>query len=285
VSNGYNVHATSTNKISEFSEDITWHSANLLDNSEVEDLLDKICPEYLLHFAWYTNHGKFWNAIENSLWVDASISLLKSFAKFGGERAVFAGSCAEYDWDYGFCNERITPTNPTTMYGTCKYATNIIVSSLAKELGISLAWGRIFSPFGPFENPQRLIPSMILSMLNNKNAVCNNHNLFRDFMFVNDVARAFVALLNSSFCGNINISSGEAVSLAEVVLKIAHILNKPDLVKFGSLPTPQREPKFLIGDNRLLTSCINFKPVSNFETGIHSTITWWKLQKGFSNAH
>ena len=48
----------------------------------------------------------------------------------GGKRVVMAGTCAEYDWRYGYCSENITPLVPSSLYGTCKSA----LQNLLKEV-------------------------------------------------------------------------------------------------------------------------------------------------------
>ena len=62
------------------------------------DLIEEVRPSHLLHFAWETRHGYFWQAPENQIWAEATVDLARAFKDAGGRRAVFAGSCAEYDW-------------------------------------------------------------------------------------------------------------------------------------------------------------------------------------------
>ena len=57
-----------------------------------------MAPTHLLHLAWYAEPGLFWRSPENLRWVEASLRLLRAFAEHGGQRAVMAGSCAEYAW-------------------------------------------------------------------------------------------------------------------------------------------------------------------------------------------
>src|ERR1700722_19624324 len=92
---GYEVHVTSRQK-SDLSGAIT-HQVDLLDAHQTADLLRAIKPTHLIHFAWYVEHGKYWTSLSNLDWVAASVGLFKSFAENGGRRAVFAGTCAEYD--------------------------------------------------------------------------------------------------------------------------------------------------------------------------------------------
>ncbi len=81
--------------------------ADLLDGRETEAVLSRVQPTHLLHFAWYTVPGRYWTAPDNLRWTEASLRLLRAFEAHGGRRVVMAGTCAEYDWRYGYCSERL----------------------------------------------------------------------------------------------------------------------------------------------------------------------------------
>ena len=113
-------------------------------------------------------------------------------------------------------NENSTPLKPGTPYGNCKLA---LQRKLA-EMNLNWAWGRIFFLFGAHEHPGRLISSVINSLIESDSADCSHGGQIRDFMFVKDVADAFVDLLDSEVKGAVNIASGEARTIKEVVLEI-----------------------------------------------------------------
>lgn len=71
-------------------------SLNLHDTEAVSSFLKSSRPEYLLHLAWNVDPG-YMTAPDNLDWVASSLHLLKIFAAEGGKRAVFTGSCIEYD--------------------------------------------------------------------------------------------------------------------------------------------------------------------------------------------
>ena len=218
--------------------------------------------------------------MENIRWVEGSLRLLRAFHKTGGERVVMAGTCAEYDWKYGYCSEEVTPLTPSTLYGTCKNATQYVLKEYSKATGLSSAWGRIFFLFGPHENPDRLVPSVILNLLNNKEAPCSHGHQIRDFLYVKDVATAFVALLASDVQGPVNIASGNPVALKDIILSIADQLDRKDLVRLGALPQKENEPPILLGDTKRLSEELMWHPQYDLDRGIRETIEWWKKKEG-----
>ncbi len=142
---GFDVHAVYSQVPPQINARVKWYQANLLDANQTQKLLSIIKPNYLLHFAWYAVPGKYWQAEENFLWVQSSLELLRQFYQQGGQRVVMAGTCAEYDWKYGYCSELITPRQPNTAYGICKQALQEMLKSYSEINKLSSAWGSIFS--------------------------------------------------------------------------------------------------------------------------------------------
>ena len=257
--------------------DCTWHVANLLVPDQVATLMRQVQPTHLLHLAWYAIPGKYWTAPENFAWVQASLELLKQFQAFGGQRVVMAGTCAEYDWGYGYCSEEITPKQATSVYGICKSALQTMLDAYSENAGFSSAWGRIFFLYGPYENPKRFVASTIRSLLKGESARCSHGNQIRDFLYVQDVADAFATLLFSNVIGAVNIASGQPVTLKTIVFQIAEQLGKSNLVRLGVLPVSDKEPPLLVANTHRLTQEVNWHPKYDLATGLKLTIDWWKM--------
>jgi nucleoside-diphosphate-sugar epimerase len=255
---------------------VTWHKADLLNSTDVKKIFDSVSPTYLLHLAWDVTPGFYLDSINNFDWLLSSLRLLKEFAKYGGNRAVCAGTCFEYDLRYGFCTENLTPTVPSTYYGSCKCHLQSIGEKYSEKAGFDFAWGRIFYPYGPFENRTRLVPSVILSLLSDEVAQCTHGNQVRDFLHVTDVADAFVTLLNSDVNGIINIGSGKAVSIKELVLQIAQNLGKEEDVRLGALPERKNEQPIIVADTTRLKKELRWHQKYSLAEGIADTISWWK---------
>jgi nucleoside-diphosphate-sugar epimerase len=254
---------------------VVWHQANLLDKAQLALLVEAVAPSHLLHLAWYTRPREYWTSDVNLEWVSASLELFKLFTACGGERAVFAGSCAEYDWRYGYCAENVTPLNPSTLYGTCKHALNSMLSSYASKHDISTAWGRIFYVYGPHEYNERLVPSVVRSLLREEPAVCSSGEQVRDFLHVHDVASAFVALLASDLRGNVNIASGKPRSIREIVTTISQEMGRPDLVQFGAQSHSATEAPLVVAQVERLQTELPFTPHYELGEGLRQTIDWW----------
>lgn len=278
---GYEVHAVSTSASAHTDRDVQWHQADILDEQQTTSLVTAVQPTHLLHLAWCTTPGVYWTTPENFQWVRASLALLQTFAAQGGQRVVTAGTCAEYDWRFGHCVESVTPLAPTTVYGQCKHALQQLTDSFAATTGLSSAWGRLFFLYGSHEHSARLVPSVIRALLAGEPARCTHGNQIRDYLFIEDAAAAFVALLDSENTGAVNVASGQPVAIKEIVATIAEIIGRPELLRLGAIPAPADEPPLLLADVRRLSNDVCWTPAYDLQRGLTATIQWWRT--GFNH--
>lgn len=240
---------------------------DLLADADSASLLADLGATHLLHLAWYTEHGRYWTSPLNLRWVAATVRLVEAFCSSGGRHVVVAGTCAEYDWSYGYCREESTPLNPSTLYGVAKDALRRMVMAACDQQGVSCAWGRVFFPYGAGESPQRLIPTLIDVFLKKRPPLAVNAEVWRDFLHASDIAEAFVTLLRHDAAGVWNISSGQPMQIAEVVREVARLL-RVDPRAVLDLPCDRKdEPPLLVGDNRKLAA-LGWRPSMGFTHGV-----------------
>ena len=273
----FEIHCVTSNKLVDKSQDsVFWHTANLLNDRERSNLFDTVRPSHLLHLAWYMEPKKLWMSDMNLKWLAASMSMLEYFKEFKGERATFVGTCSEYDESYGFCSENVTPERSETLYGICKHSLREVCTSYCSKHGISFSWGRVFFSYGPHEQPVRLVPSVIVSLLRDTPVDVTLGTQMRDYLYSRDVASALVALLCSDVSGTVNIGSGEPVTIREITSKIGARLSKAELINYGGIETPQYEPPLILADVRRLKKEVGWRPKYTLDKGLNETIKWWE---------
>jgi UDP-glucuronate decarboxylase len=287
LSLGFEVHAvlsaTAPAHSSSIPQAAVTHSADLLNESHVDELLRRVAPTHLLHFAWIAKPGIYWHSADNFRWLAASQNLLREFRARGGVRAVMAGSCVEYDWSKaGVCNETLSPivdsSTALTPYAAAKVALQNAAARFAAEEQLSSAWGRIFFQFGPYEHPDRLVPSVIRHLLMNEEALCTHGRQIRSFLHVADVGAAFAQLLDSDVQGPVNIGSDERIAVADLVDRIALKIGRPELVRLGARSAAPDEPPLLVPDVHRLRDEVRWRPQFSLSAGLSDTIAWWRAQ-------
>jgi nucleoside-diphosphate-sugar epimerase len=258
---------------------------DIRDATAVHELEQEVKPECAIHLAWYAAPGKYWTALENLDCVSMTISLAQSLSQVGCRRFVGVGSCAEYDWDYGFLSESNTPLRPKTLYGVCKNATRMLLEAFCDRASISFAWTRLFYLYGPAEEPTRLVPSVTLALLKGEIARCTEGRQFRDFLHVEDAAAAICAVAASHCKGAINIGSGEPVSVRTIVEIIGRALDRAGQISFGVIPGDPNDPPLLVSDASRLRNEIGWRPSFSPEGGLQHTVRWWRERSASVDAN
>lgn len=264
---GFDIYALTIDKNNP-NPDINWIDCNVFDSAAVKKVFNDIKPQYLLNFAWATTDDYLTSNI-NFNFLKSGIEMLEYFAENGGKRAVYSGTCFEYEFKDELLKED-DPVNPQTVYAKCKNSLRELSELYCKNNGISFGWGRIFYVFGHEEHKKRLTPYIIDSLRNNKEVTIKNGTLIRDYMYSRDIANAFVKFLASNTEGIINICSGKGISIADFSLKIADKLNKTQLIKV--LNVSSDEPEKITGSNKRLTDEIGYTPEYTLDEALYSIL-------------
>jgi len=278
VGRGHDVHVLG--RTPPAADKIKFHSADVLNGEAVRAVVANVRATHLLHLAWDVAPGRYWTAAENLDWVGASLHLTRAFAAAGGERAVFAGTCAEYQWGAPRFFEVETPCVPATLYGAAKDSLRRLLEAYGASSGLSVAWGRLFFHYGPGEKSGRLVSDAVRALLNSEPFPATHGRQRRDFLHVDDVANAFAALLECDVRGPVNIASGKAVPVRTVLETIGQITGHADCLRLGEIALAESEPPVIEADTTRLTHQVNVKPQYDLAVGLADTVAWWKSQRG-----
>ena len=276
----------STERLTDLLDCINVVRADLRAQAAVRDLVSSAKPQGAIHLAWYAAAGKYWTSGENVGCAAMSLSLAQALAEAGCSRLVAAGTCAEYDWDYGFLSEDVTPLKPRTLYGVSKNATRQILQAFCNSVSMGFAWTRFFYIYGPGEAKERLVPSVILALLSGQTARCTEGTQMRDFLHVEDVASAVWAVAQSDLQGPVNIGSGQPVKVRAIAETIAKLVGGDGALALGALPTDPHDPFLLVPDVRKLRRHTGWTPSLPLDEGMRRTIAWWRerLERKVSEA-
>ncbi len=254
------------------------HTLDLFDIPMRRALLRKIRPTHLVHLAWITDHGRYWHSPENTEWVRASLGLLEDFVDNAGRHAFVAGSCAEYDWHTGNALScATTPLRPSSAYGAAKANLWRTACALAEKRRLTLAWGRIAFPFGPGEAEERLVPSLVRSLLREQPARCGPGHVARDFIPVDDVADAIAHLCCQGHTGTVNICSGQCTPVAAIAEKLGTLTGRADLLRVGAFAARPHEPAALPIDASSLRAT-GWLPSIGLDEGLSRCVAWWQAR-------
>jgi UDP-glucuronate decarboxylase len=247
-------------------------TGTLEDDEILKNALKTFKPEACIHLAWYAEPGLYLDSKQNIQSLVSSLSLFQLLIKEGCLQIVAAGTCFEYATNFGYLRED-TPTVPENLYAASKLSCCLMGNSLLSLAKIPFAWGRIFFPYGPQEDPRRLVQAAIMALRKGIPFQASRGDQIRDYIHVTDVASAFCTLLERKAQGVYNISSGIPVSIRQLLDTLGEILKRKELIQMGVVPERRWDPPFICGDNKRLRA-LGWQPRYPLEHGLTETIHW-----------
>lgn len=248
---------------------------NGIDNIAIVELnMDEILdlPKYIsepcnvfYHLAWEGERDNFEQQYKN---VSASVNSVKAASKLGCSKYICTGSQAEY----GFTEELIdedTPLHPNTSYGTCKVAAYFLTKDVAEKIGMSHVWVRVFSVYGPNDNPNTLIMQLLNKARKNEVTYLETDaSHMWNYLYEEDAAEALYLLgLNIYSSATYNLGGALNQPLIDYLKIIADSVSPQIRFRAGS----RRSADNLSLSINKITEEIGWKPKTRFEIGIRKT--------------
>lgn len=258
--------------------------SDLEDAGKLRALLAGFRPDACLHCAWYAEPGQYLHSPRNITLLHASLNLISLLAETGCKYFVGIGTCAEYEALRGWLRED-GPTRPETLYAACKLSLCLCGEQLARANGMAFAWARVFYPYGPGEDPRRMVPALIRALLAEQPFPASTGEQIRDYIHVHDIAQAFLTLLTRKAEGIYNVGSGEPISVRRLMETVETIVEESGdpfadpvkLIQFGALPPRDWEPPFLCANVEKLRA-LGWQPRYSLHEGLAETVEWWRRQ-------
>lgn len=193
-----------------------------------------------------------------------------------GSRFLYCGSCFEYGAGARW-TEQALPA-PTTEYGAAKAGGWLLANAFARRTGVEVISLRPFTMYGPMEPPSRLVPSVVRHALAGRPIDLTPGQQTRDFVYVQDVADAFVvaATTDAAVGGTFNICTGTAVSVRDVVLKVLEYTESSAEARFGALAYRPSELPVLSGDPTHAAQVLGWRARVSLDDGLARTVAWFR---------
>ena len=250
--------------------------ADLADDAGYAAKVEAFKPTHVVHLAWQGVAGSERNDSGQYLNVPRALRLAEVALDAGARHFVGLGSQAEY----GPCAARIdesTPTAPTTMYGAAKLATCILAERLSALRGARFAWMRLFSSYGPRDNPGWMIPYLARKLLGGERPSLTAAEQRWDYVYVEDAAEAICAVVErDTAAGIFNLGSGTAPPLREIIERIRREIDPRLPVGYGEVPYRPDQVMHLEADIDRLVTSTGWRPRTGLDEGIRNTVNWYR---------
>jgi nucleoside-diphosphate-sugar epimerase len=203
----------------------------------------------------------------------APARLAHALAAAGGSRLVTAGSSSEYGTPDGPMDESLA-CDPDDPYGVSKLAGGLLARQVGRAYGLETAHLRLFSVYGPGEDPCRLVSSVIHALVAGRPIDLTPGEQVRDFVYVEDVADA---LLVAAFKPGIdavtaNVGTGVETTVRDLCLRAAAITGGHDLLRFGARPYRDGERFHWRAATEHAERTLGWKARTSLDEGLRLTI-------------
>jgi nucleoside-diphosphate-sugar epimerase len=250
---------------------------SLLDRDALGGLARALRPEWIFHLAahgaysWQTNLTEM---VRTNL--QGTMNLLDACLPAGFAAFVHAGSSSEYGWKDHAPAETELP-EPNSPYAVTKLAATNYCRLIARRERAPVTTLRLYSAYGPYEDPHRLLPQLALRGLKGGLPPLVAPDTARDYVWVGDVVEAFLLAARRAVGGAgawYNVGTGRQTTLAELVELARRILAIDEKPRWGSMPARSWDTGCWVADVRLIQSELGWVPQHDLERGFQEMVKW-----------
>ena len=264
-------------RIADIEADLALHALDLADRGAVGSLIGSVRPDEVFHLA---AHGAYsWQDDTHEIVrsnVLATTALVDACVATGCRAFVHAGSSSEYGYKSHAPGE-VEALEPNSAYAVAKAFGTHYCAWSAADRRLPAVTLRLYAVYGPWEEPRRLIPSLLSAAIENRLPPLAAPEIARDFVFVEDVATAFVSAAAHAAGGGTgvyNVGSGRQTSLGELVERVRrlfHVSVEPD---WKSMDARAWDTDVWVSDPSRAARELNWRAETPLDDGLLATAEW-----------
>jgi nucleoside-diphosphate-sugar epimerase len=238
----------------------------------VQNHLTSIKPDVIFHLASHVVGTRELDAImptfrDNLM---STVNLLTVASEMGCQRIILTGSLEEPE----FGDPHASPSSP---YAAAKWASSAYARMFHALYNLPVVVLRVFMVYGPAQQDLRkLIPYVILSLLQGKTPQLASGQRLVDWIYVEDVVEGFLAAAQADDIEGctINVGSGELVSIRDIVERLVRLINPHIKPIFGALPNRPLE-QVRVADTASAYTMMRWQPTTSLQQGLQQTVDWY----------
>jgi UDP-glucose 4-epimerase len=275
-------------RLQDMGDDVRVHRVDLRDRDGVHRTLKALKPRWVFHLAAHGAYS-FQTDDETILMTNVmgTVNLIRAALDAGVEVFVNTGSSSEY----GFKNHpprEDEPIQPNSHYAVAKAAGTLFCGYTARATGTRIPTLRLYSVYGPYEDPTRLMPTIILKGMEDRLPPLVNPEVSRDFVYVDDVVRAY---LLAATAGNqepdavYNVGTGKQTSIRTVVDTARQVLEISEEPQWASMPDRIWDTDTWVCDNSLISEKLDWRPEVSLSEGFARMVDWFKAHPNLTELY
>ena len=253
------------------------HSVDLADREALRETLRDTRPDWIFHLA---AHGAYPSQTEWQRMVAVNVvgtmNLVDAALEQGFDAFVNTGSSSEY----GFTDhaptedERAEPNSP---YAVTKLSQTQFCRFVARKHDVHIPTLRLYSVYGPYEEPSRLVPTLIVRGRRGRLPPLVAPDVARDFVYTDDVAEAFLAAAERRDVEHgavYNVGTGKQTSLEQAVAVAREVLDIPEKPRWQTMPNRTWDTRTWVANPSKIQDELGWRARIPFEDGFRRFATW-----------
>jgi len=255
------------------------HTAALEDAESIRRIVRQVKPSWIFHaaaYGGYAAHRDLYQMIATNFM--ATVHLVQASLEVGCEAFINTGSSSEY----GFRDHPPTESEalePNSHYAVTKAAASLFCRYTAQTERVCIRTLRLYSVYGPYEPPTRLIPTLLLKARRGTYPPLVAPNVARDFIYVDDVVNAYLLAVRHPTRhpdGIYNVGMGVQSSLKQVVDLTRKLLHVRAVPRWGEMKNRSWDTAVWVANTNLSRRELGWAPKVSLRKGLQLTLEWFE---------
>ena len=274
-------------RLADVSGQVRWISTNLESRDLVGAAAAEFRPQWVFHLA---AHGAYsWQRDPQSILktnVLGTANLLDACLKSGFEAFVNTGSSSEYGFKDHAPRED-EALEPSSTYAVAKAAATLYCSQAARAAKARVATIRLYSVYGPWEEPQRFIPQLVARGLEGGLPPLASPDTARDYIYVSDVCDVYLRLARAAVePGSVyNLGTGVQTTLSQAVEAARQVLGIAVEPTWKSMPDRRWDTSTWVADSSRIRERLGWSPKVELQQGLRLTADWLRDNPGLKDRY
>jgi UDP-glucose 4-epimerase len=266
---GLELHAVSRSHEPGEEGDVRWWSGDVADPEAVLRIFSSVRPDVVFNLAGETRAARGLELVGPTFEANlaGTVNVLRAAAGVECRRVVLTGSLEEPDDGI-----------PSSPYAASKWAASVYGRMFGRLYGLSIVNLRLFMVYGPGQRDVRkLVPYTILELLRNRAPQVSSGSREVDWVYVEDVAEAFVAAASADGLEDriVDVGTGELHSVRQVVERLTRLVAPGIEPLFGALEERPFE-QVRAADAEATAASLGWRPSTTLADGLSRTVDWYR---------
>jgi UDP-glucose 4-epimerase len=265
-------------RVAEIVNEVTVHHIELGDHADVERVVAAVKPDWIFHLA---AHGAYPSQRDLDTMIATNVigtaNLVQAVERVGCEALINTGSSSEYGLkDHAPAEDEWL--EPNSDYAVTKASATLFCRHAAQRTRLPIITLRLYSVYGAYEEPRRLVPTLIVKGLEGNLPPLVNPDVARDYVHVDDVCDAYMlaASTPSHELGAVyNVGTGVQTTLREIVDATCRLLAIKTEPVWGSMPERSWDTNVWISNPARIKASLGWAAQVDLEQGLSRTVNWF----------